>query len=109
MTTPCRGAEVYDCGMCRGRGRFHGKMCPKGEGRRVVIVQAGQVVKLESQISNRPRQGELRASPTTKEKRRAAGTCQRCGSPDIVNASHCEPCRIVVNENRHANNGRSAI
>lgn len=46
-TPPLRGVQVYDCKECAGRGRIHHRPCTACNGRRVVIIQHGEVVDLD--------------------------------------------------------------
>jgi hypothetical protein len=107
QTQPLRGVSVYDCSECRGRGRIRNTVCHACQGRRVVVIQSGRVVKLTSEPLLPPqRQGAANSRQSVIVKRKANGECLLCGSAQLVNESHCEPCRIIALERSQISKGR---
>lgn len=92
MSTGLRGVKVYDCSDCRGRGRLRGNrgICPTCNGRRVVIVQGGEVVRIQR---DQPPKAQ-----TQYLQRLADSQCTVCGSPSLESDTMCATCLAETNE-----------
>lgn len=95
------GATVYDCTECRGRGKIRNRTCHGCQGRRVVIVQSGRVVKLLPLDAKEPEKLPGPPKPpivTTQHRRQIDSRCIACNSPDLATRQHCEACAKIHNE-----------
>lgn len=92
MTEILRGVKVYDCSACRGRGRLRGNrgICPDCNGSRVVIIQGGNVVRLQ-------REDPVKAQ-TQYLQRLADSQCTGCGSAQLESDTLCVKCLDRTNE-----------
>lgn len=106
MTEILRGVTVYDCSACRGRGRLRGNrgICPDCNGRRVVIIQGGQVIRIQ--------RDEPVKAQTQYLQRLADSQCTACGSPQLESETLCAKCLEKTNErakNAHRRNRTEEI
>jgi hypothetical protein len=103
-----RNVQVFACSTCRGKGHIRNRTCHDCQGRRVVIIQGGRVVKLISTPREREeRQADAQPKNSARQLRQENATCRVCGSPNLTTRYHCAEHAKEASE-RSARSNRNA-